>query len=187
MELSTPRLRLREFTPGDHVAVHAFAGDAEVTRYTDWGPNTPEDTAAFLDEVVRESRARPRSRFALAVVEGAALIGSVELRITGEAGELGYVLHRDRWGQGYATECAAAMLRLGFGELGLCRISAFCDPGNVASSRVLIKIGMRPGSRLRDHVQVRGRWRDRLIFAAVHSGSGSGPAVAERENSGRSV
>jgi ribosomal-protein-alanine N-acetyltransferase len=172
MELSTPRLLLREFRAGDHAAVHAFAGDTEVTRYTDWGPNSAHDTAAFLSEVVRDASVLPRSRFGLAMVdrEDGVLIGSIELRITSgehERGELGYVLHRLRWGRGYAGEAAAAMLRHGFGELGLHRISATCDPGNAASSRVLTKIGMRREGHLHDHLRVRGQWRDRLIYAAL--------------------
>ncbi len=48
MELATPRLLLREFRGADHAAVHEFASDPEVVRYTDWGPNDPQDTAAFL-------------------------------------------------------------------------------------------------------------------------------------------
>lgn len=64
--------------------MHAFASDPEVTRHTEWGPNTPEDTAAFLREAMSEAGTRPRTRYALALVSRAdeALIGSVELRIT---------------------------------------------------------------------------------------------------------
>jgi hypothetical protein len=103
MELSTSRLLLREFCAGDHAAVHAFASDTEVTRYTDWGPNSPHDTTAFLTEVVRDSRSLPRSRFALAVVdrEDDLIIGSIELRITSgshKRAEVGYVLARPWWG-----------------------------------------------------------------------------------------
>jgi ribosomal-protein-alanine N-acetyltransferase len=172
MELSTSRLLLREFCAGDHAAVHAFASDTEVTRYTDWGPNSPHDTTAFLTEVVRDSRSLPRSRFALAVVdrEDDLVIGSIELRITSgshKRAEMGYVLARPWWGRGYASEAAAALLRFGFDELGLHKISATCDPGNAASARVLTKIGMRREGHLREHLHLGGRWRDRLIYAAL--------------------
>ncbi|MEW2354828.1 GNAT family N-acetyltransferase [Spirillospora sp. NPDC029432] len=172
MEMSTPRLLLREFRLDDHAAVHGFAGDAEVTRYTDWGPNSPDDTAAFLAEAVRDASGTPRERFGLAVVEreSGTLIGSVELQIASvphRRGEIGYVLHRDWWGKGYAGEAAGRRLRFGFGELGLHKISATCDPGNVASARVLTKIGMRLEGRLREHLHLRGRWRDRLLYAGL--------------------
>jgi RimJ/RimL family protein N-acetyltransferase len=173
MELSTPRLLLREFLAGDHAAVHAFACDTEVARYTDWGPNSRHDTTAFLGEVVQDSRGLPRSRFALAVVdrESDVLVGSAELQITSgfhKRGELGYALHRLWWGRGYASEAAAAaLLRFGFDELGLHKISATCDPDNAASARVLTKIGMQREGHLREHLHLRGRWRDRLIYAAL--------------------
>lgn len=172
MELSTPRLSLREFHAGDHAAVHAFAGDAEVTRYTDWGPNTPDETAAFLAEVVRDALDEPRTRYGFAVTtrRDGVLIGSVELRVTGERhrrGELGYVLGRPWWGLGYASEASAELLRFGFGELGLHKISAVCDPDNAASARVLTKIGMRREGHLHDELYLRDQWRDRLIYAAL--------------------
>ncbi|WP_412516742.1 GNAT family N-acetyltransferase [Actinomadura madurae] len=172
MELRTRRLLLREFHTGDHAAVHAFASDAEVTRYTDWGPNSPQDTTTFLAEVVQDSNALPRHRFGLAVVEQehGTLIGSIELRVTSTShrrGELGYVLHRQWWGLGYAGEAATALLGFGFDDLGLRKISATCNPANAASVRVLTKIGMRREGHLRDHLHLRGRWHDRLLYAAL--------------------
>jgi [ribosomal protein S5]-alanine N-acetyltransferase len=172
MELNTPRLLLREFRASDHDAAHAFASDTEVTRYTDWGPNSRQDTTAFLTEVVRGSRSRPRRRFGLAVVnrEAEILIGSIELRITSashQRGEIGYVLNRSWWGRGYASEAATTLLHFGFDELGLHKITAACDPGNAASARVLTKIGMQREGHLRDQLRIRGQWRDRLIYAAL--------------------
>ncbi|RZU48665.1 RimJ/RimL family protein N-acetyltransferase [Krasilnikovia cinnamomea] len=133
---------------------------------------TRDDTAAFLAEAARDAGAQPRTRFALAVLDraGQALIGSVELSVTSAAhrrASTGYALARPAWGQGLATEAAAAMLRLGFDRLDLHKISATCDPGNLASGRVLEKIGMRREGHLHDHLYVRGRWRDRLLFAAI--------------------
>jgi ribosomal-protein-alanine N-acetyltransferase len=66
MELYTPRLLLREFRIEDQAGVHAFASDPEATRYTDWGPNTPDDTASFLAEAVQDAETVSRTRFALA-------------------------------------------------------------------------------------------------------------------------
>jgi ribosomal-protein-alanine N-acetyltransferase len=69
---------------------------------------------------------------------------------------MGYVLVRARWGQGYATEAAMANLRFGFDELGLHKIMATCDTENIASARVLGKIGMRVEDNLYQHVLIRG-------------------------------
>jgi [ribosomal protein S5]-alanine N-acetyltransferase len=100
------------------------------------------------------------------------LVGAVHLGETSRAhrrGEMGNVLAQAHWGKGYATEAGAAMLRYGFDEVGFHRITATCDPDNVASARVLEKIGMRYEGQLRQHLLIRGRWRDRLAFAAVAS------------------
>lgn len=173
MELATPRLLLREFHGTDHAAVHEFASDPEVVRYTDWGPNDPQDTAAFLREVAEYATRTPRSTFALAIVNPAVgtLIGSIQLANSETAprqAEIGYVLARPWWGHGYATEASKALMRFGFDHLGLRTVNATCDPANSASARVLTKIGMRPAGRR--HRYLRGQWRDRLFFAATATG-----------------
>jgi len=97
------------------------------------------------------------------------MIGSVVLAqssVEHRRGEMGYVLARDVWGRGYATEAAAALLAYGFAA-GLHRIGATCDPENAASARVLEKIGMSFEGRLREYFLIRGAWRDRLLYAAV--------------------
>ncbi len=174
MELVTSRLLLREFSESDLDAVHVYAADPEVTRFMDWGPNSPADTAAFLAEVGREVRVVPRSAYTLAVVVRATgdLVGAVHLEKTSSGhrrGEMGYVLARAHWRRGYATEAAATILRFGFDEVDLHKITATCDPDNVSSARVLEKIGMHYEGHLRQHLLIRGQWRDRLVFAALSS------------------
>jgi RimJ/RimL family protein N-acetyltransferase len=172
VELVTHRLLLREFSAADQEAVHAYASDADVVRYSDWGPNSPDETAAFLAGTRLEAVAAPRTDYTLAVVERGfgALIGAAHLRMTSREhrrGEVGYVLARAYWGNGYATEAAGALLGFGFDELGLHKVSATCDPDNVASARVLAKLGLRREGYLREHLLIRGYWRDRRLFAAV--------------------
>ncbi|WP_080516570.1 GNAT family N-acetyltransferase [Salinispora tropica] len=84
--------------------------------------------------------------------------------------EIGYVPARTWWGHGYATEATQALMGFGFDQLGLREVSAGCDPANVASARVLTKIGMRPAGYRHNHLQIRGQWRDRLLFAATSTG-----------------
>lgn len=172
MELVTPRLLLRELSDADHDGVHLPASDPEVTRYMNWGPNTPEETATFLAEAQRNAARVPRTHFNLAVVEraGGGLIGTVGLRVTvpeHHRAELRYMLARPRWGHGYGSEAAGAVLGFALDGLRLHKVAATCDPENVASARVLAKIGMRREGYLRQHLLIRGQWRDRLLFAAV--------------------
>lgn len=168
-QLRTARLVLRDLAPDDIEAVHAWASDPEVSRFMVWGPNTWADTQAF----VQEQLAAPRNAHSNRLVELAGtglVIGGIDLRIELAAphrAEIGYVFNREHWNQGYATEAARAMIAHGFGDLGLERIAATCDPENQASAQVLRKAGLRPEGHLRHHLKVRGQWRDSLLFAVL--------------------
>jgi RimJ/RimL family protein N-acetyltransferase len=172
LPIKTPRLVLREIADEDASAVHAYASDAAVVRHLDWGPNTAEDTARFLD-IVRTARdAIPRTAYHLAIVLRAPdrLIGGCRIEIRNAAsgnGDIGYVLARDAWGQGYATEATRALLTFGFQSLALHRIWATCDVENSMSARVLDKIGMRREGELRHAVRRRGEWRDSYLYAIL--------------------
>jgi RimJ/RimL family protein N-acetyltransferase len=80
---------------------------------------------------------------------------------------LWYTIHPSYWGQGYATEAAHGLLAFGFGELRLHRIWADCDPANLASVRVLEKLGMRREGHLIENAWIKGAWEDSLIFAIL--------------------
>jgi ribosomal-protein-alanine N-acetyltransferase len=166
------RVILREFVETDETAVHSYASDPMVTQFMNWGPNGIEDTRAFLRQVVGQGRTPHRTSFDLAMVdiESQALIGSAAVSVTNvehRRGEIGCVLDPDYWSKGLATEAARMLLRFGFGELQLRRISATCHPDNHASSRVLEKAGLVFEGRIRSHMFVRGAWRDSLLYAVV--------------------
>ena len=172
MELSTARLLLRPFRADDHAALHAIAGDPQVVRWMDWGPNTPEETRVFLTYALASETETPRRTWKFAVVRRAdqALIGSAELHIESpehRRGTMGYLIAPAAQGQGYATEAAQAVLDFGLTGGGLHRITATCDPENAGSVRVLEKIGMTREGHLRDHFLIRGAWRDRLLYARL--------------------
>jgi [ribosomal protein S5]-alanine N-acetyltransferase len=173
-ELKTERLRLRAFRPDDWVDVHTYGSDPEVVRFMDWGPNTVEQSRHHTNRASASAAVSPQLTFSYAVerLADGRVIGSVELTMTSldhRRAEMGYVLAHGAWGQGYATEAAAALAGYGFGALGLHRIAATCDPDNSSSAHVLLKIGMNYEGRLRDYYLIRGQWRDRLAFAAIRS------------------
>ncbi|MEU5788776.1 GNAT family protein [Micromonospora purpureochromogenes] len=173
LPLRTDRLDLRLFTADDFVALHGYQSRADVTRYLYFGPN---DEAASREALARK-RARVALRaegdvlnLALVLRETGAVIGDVLLIWTSVAhrqGEIGYVLHPDHAGHGYATEAAREMLRLGFDELGLHRIVGRLDARNTASARVLERLGMRPEAYLRENELVKGEWTDEAVYALL--------------------
>lgn len=170
--LRTDRLELRDFHPDDFHAVHAFASDPLVTRYTSWGPNSEDETRDFLQRASAESTEWPRRDYSLAVVDRAAdrLIGSCGLmsrRAPFQEYEIGYVLHRDWWGRGVAKEVVGYLLGFGFEQLSAHRIYAQVDPENAPSSRVLLRLGFSLEGHLRRDLRVRDEWRDSLVYALL--------------------
>jgi RimJ/RimL family protein N-acetyltransferase len=170
LPLLTPRLELRDFRPDDFAAVHAYASDPLVTRFTSFGPNSEEQTRTFLELMVQEISAQPRQNHNLAVVarESGTLFGGCGLIGRGErVHEIGYVLNRAWWGRGFATEIVRALLAFGFGELSAHRIYARVAPENAASSRVLTRHGFRLEGHLRKDTLIRGEWQDSLLYAIL--------------------
>ena len=144
--LETKRLLLRQFTPDDFEAVHSYAGCYENIRYMIWGPNAEADTRNFINFAIEEAKELPCRNFQYAATrkEDGRLIGACNIALTiEEEAEVGWVLHRDAWKQGYGPEMGRALLNFGFERLGLRRILAHCAVENYGSYRVMEKIGMR--------------------------------------------
>ncbi|MEQ4723717.1 GNAT family N-acetyltransferase [Nonomuraea sp. B19D2] len=173
--ITTDRLLLRPFTPDDLDALHAYESRPDVTRYLYWEPRDRDTTHTFLDKKL--------TRTAL-LDEGDAIDLAVTLRHTGQLigqalliwtskhhqqGEIGYVLHPDHHGHGYAPEAAREMLRLGFDGLGLHRITGRLDTRNTASARVLEKLHMRREATLIDNEYVKGEWTSETIYAILRA------------------
>jgi len=170
--LTSERVVLRDVILDDCAAIHAYAAQPEVSRFQPWGPNTPDESRAYVEFVLAQAQAQPRTNYTLAIVLTATtqVIGTCSLVIQSQhdrQGELGYVLHPAYWGRGYATEVARRLLHFGFTTLGLHRISATCDPRNTASVHVLDKVGMQYEGRLRDVMLLRDGWRDSLVYSLL--------------------
>ena len=117
-----------------------------MTRFTSWGPNTPETTAAVLASWVLDQKVSPRTEYTLAIVrkEDGILIGGAGFGMTdwnSGTANFGYVLRRSAWGRGYATEASRAVVKWALNELGLRRLIAHCEPAHAASLSVLNKLG----------------------------------------------
>lgn len=146
MKLTTERLRLRPFEEDDFDAVHSYASVYDNVRYMIWGPNSEEETRNFIKNAMEQSKAVPQQKydFAVTLKDGGQLIGGcgIYLKSPGEA-EIGWILHRNYWKQGYGTEFARELLRFGFENLNLHRIYATCYARNYGSYRVMEHNGMR--------------------------------------------
>ncbi|MCP4640547.1 MAG: GNAT family N-acetyltransferase [bacterium] len=141
----TERLTLRPFTMDDLSAVFERTSDPEVMRFHD-GPLTMGDTRAGLESVIRHATdAAPFGIRAVVVKATNRNVGFCNLgslpRLEGSPVEISYDIVRDCWGNGYATEAAARLIRHGFEDMDLPEIIAVVNPLNVASARVVEKLG----------------------------------------------
>ncbi len=168
LPIATVRLSLREFLPSDYDAVHAYASDARVTRYMLYGPREPADTQEYIERVLGYQRANPRLVWELAVTQNSdgALIGACDITLLNPGeGDVGYMLRRESWGQGYGTEIATALIHAGFQSLALERIVSTVSTENLRSIHVLEKTGMRWEALYRRFAQAKGRSWDCHLFA----------------------
>jgi len=161
LPIHTPRLTLRDFHASDFDAVFAYASDPEVTRFMFYGPRDQAETHDYLQHMLQSQTELPRLIWEIAVVRTAdgQLIGACDLTLEGAfEADLGYILTRSAWGQGYATEIARTLLHVGFTQLGLQRIFALCDIHHLASARVLEKAGLQRETTLYGYKEAKGRW-----------------------------
>lgn len=172
IKIETDRLILREYVQADWEQLQAYCADPEVTRYLTWGPNTPEQTKAFIVRAMEWRNEAPRMTFELAVVLKATgkLVGGIGLRIKSQVrkeADLGYCYSKDVWGQGIGTEAARALLKFGFEQLGLHRIYATCDTANQGSAGIMRKNGMTREAHFRQDQLIKGVWRDTWLYAIL--------------------
>jgi ribosomal-protein-alanine N-acetyltransferase len=141
--LLTPRLELRAFRPSDLDALAAIYADPEVMRYirsgVAEGPRTREQTAASMNAYAAKWDQHGYGVWAVVSRADGQLLGVCGFV---DRAEIGYIFGRAAWGQGIATEAARAGLWYGFERLCCEEIGAGAKRENVASPRVLEKLGM---------------------------------------------
>jgi RimJ/RimL family protein N-acetyltransferase len=172
IQLRGPRLVLRDLGRDDLPAIHAYGSEPDVVRFQPWGPNTPEDSRAYLRAILEAADEDPRTDYTLGVeLPGdPSLLGNAAVKVHNREhaqAELSYVLHPRAWGQGYATEAAQILAGFAFDQLSMHRLFSTVDPRNAASVRVLEKLGMTREGHLRDTMRIRDGWRDSLIYSIL--------------------
>ena len=171
--LETPRLRLRRLVPADARDLIALDSDPDVMRHvgSPAGVMSPEETVARVRRRVLDSGHGDHGDLGFWRVEGRADaafhgLGALIRMPDGHDVEVAYRLARAAWGRGLATEAAGALVGHALGTLGLPRVVAVTYPGNVASQRVLDKLGFErrglteyKGVQATYHVLTREAWR----------------------------
>jgi len=171
--LTTERLVLRPFVTGDLDDLLEIQSHPEVVRYLYQDVRGRDEVRAKLDERRGMTRLSADGDVVILAIEprgGGRVVGDVMLALRSAAhrqGEIGYVLHPDAQGRGYAGEAAAAVLDLAFGRAGLHRVIGRADARNLRSLRVLRRLGLREEARFRQNEHVKGAWTDEVVMAVL--------------------
>lgn len=148
LPIETARLRLRALTAADLRRLHRIYGDPETMRSIGSTGRPSPDVAATrrtLERLIEHDRRHGFGLWAVDERDGEPLVGIAGLLLLGGDGpevEAAYLVRRDRWGRGYATEALRAVLGVAHGALRLARVVALAYPENDASRRVMEKAGM---------------------------------------------
>jgi ribosomal-protein-alanine N-acetyltransferase len=171
--LQTERLTLRHYVLSDIPALMPLIGAREVAATTLRIPHpyTESDAQEFIVMTREDHSSANGLHLGIVLRETGALCGGVGLRIEPEHrhAELGYWIGVPYWGNGYATEAAAAVVKHGFEVIGLHRIFASHFADNTASAGVLKKIGMRREGRQRAHILKWGKFLDLEMYGMLAS------------------
>lgn len=172
VRLVTKRLVLRELREDDWRDARVLDTDPEVVRYQSNDVVDEAGTRAYLERNIAAAREDPRRVFDLAITFPAddRFLGRVGMKIERpehREGSLWFTLRRDHWRQGIVAEAARAVVGFAFEELKLHRVWGDCDPRNVASARVMEKLGMTREAHFRENWWLKGEWCDSFIYAVL--------------------
>ena len=159
VEIRTERLLLRRATAADLTALHAILGNKRATAFWSTPPHRDlEQTREWLQSMID-----------IAAHEGEDFIVELDGRVIGKAGlyrfpEIGFILHPDVWGRGFAAEALQPVLDRAFLVHGLAAVEADVDPRNAASLNLLARLGFHETGRKKRTWRVGERWCDSVYL-----------------------
>jgi ribosomal-protein-alanine N-acetyltransferase len=169
--LESERTVLRKISLDDQVEIFNYCSVPEVSKYTVWDVHkTMDDTKAFIDFVLHRYESQKVGPWGIEHKQTKKIIGScsfVNWDNRNSRAELGYVLSRAFWNQGYMSEVITRIIDFGFRDLNLVRIEARCHPDNIGSTRVMEKSGMKFEGILRRHILAKDDYQDVKIYSII--------------------
>jgi RimJ/RimL family protein N-acetyltransferase len=168
---------LRPLDPETDVdPMHAYRSRPDACRYVPFEPSSRQQ--------IQERLGKPENLTSTLQAEGDTISLAVVLRTSGEmigdlvlfwrsaehrTAEIGYILHPDHHGTGYATEACQALLALAFDHLGMHRVTVQIDTRNTASAAVARRIGMRQEGQFLEGARSKGEWISLDLFALLET------------------
>jgi [ribosomal protein S5]-alanine N-acetyltransferase len=170
--LSTRRLHLRQFRGDDAEAMHRCFANPEAMRFWNHPVHTkPIETERAVRRFIDCTPSYYRF-WAVADAKTDRCCGMVNYHdghMRNKRVTIGYIIDPALHQKGIATEAVSAMLNFCFGELHLHRVQAFIHPHNIASRKLVEKLGFRSEGLLHGNLRVDGAWRDEMLFALLET------------------
>jgi RimJ/RimL family protein N-acetyltransferase len=168
----TERLKARPAAAADaQVMFEEYGRDPAVAKYMTWRPHrSVGDTLVFLRNCEKGWLEGTSFPWALWSKADGGFVGLVEARVSGATVTVGYALVRSRWRQGLMTEALTVVVDWALAQPDIYRVWATCDVDNLASARVLERVGMRREGILRRwllHPNISDQPRDCFCYSIV--------------------
>lgn len=173
LHLETDRLILRPFQDADVQLFSEYRSDPEVARYQSWEtPYSLAQAAKFISALHTVQPGTPGEwlQIAIELKTTGLLVGDCAFCVLAkepQQAEIGFTLARRHQRNGYAGEAVTALLEYLFSGLQLHRVRAICDVENLASARLLERIGMRLEGHFIESVWFKGRWSSEFWYAVL--------------------
>jgi len=171
--LQTSRLLLRPLRPSDAAAVFALRSDPKVARYAGYIPWTSIESARTMIERDMNWLATGENiRLGIVGPHGDEVIGTCTLFHLDEQcrrADIGYDLCPAFWGHGFINEALTALIQYGFSSMQLNRLEADVDPSNMASIKVLERLGFQREGFMRERWIVNGVKSDTAFYGLLLS------------------
>lgn len=169
--ITTTRLTLRQITYADNDALFAMRSDKETMRFI---PRplavAPEDSKVLIDNMLKGIEDKSSINWAITLSGDDTLIGVagfVRTNLANHSAEIGYLLNSKHQGKGIMNETVAAIINHGFNQLNLNRIEAIIDPRNIASEKLLQKLGFEKEGHLKQNVFFNNSYLDSVYYALL--------------------
>ena len=175
MKFRTQRLLITELSLDYLNEIHELHSLPEVDEFNTLGiPETIQVSKDLISNWLEMQEANPRISyiFCIRLVETNEFTGLIALslgKLKYKIAEVWYKTHPKYWENGYTTEALLEVLKFGFLTLKLHRIEAGCAVDNLASIKVLEKVGMSKEGTKRKILPIRGRWVDNYLYSILEN------------------
>lgn len=173
MDFKTERIIIRPVGIGDKESIFSYRADPETNKFLSLIPHTVDDVEEFIKKSSFEMNV-PGKWFQFVIIEKVTnqLIGDIgihflEIDSENKQVEIGYTLDRRFRGNGYATEALSVIINYLITSLNKHRIIASIDPTNIASIKLIERLGFRKEAHFIESLFFHGKWVDDLVYAIL--------------------